>query len=50
MEIDHIELAGREIFALRGPGEFEARRGVGDYGKDLNESLRRLSSYVGKKS
>ena len=45
VEIDHIKLVGRAIFALRGFGEFEVRWGVGAYGKDLNGRRIRLSSY-----
>ena len=34
-ELDHAELVGRTVVALRGFGEFEVRWGLCAYGKEL---------------
>ena len=49
-ELDRAKSAVRTVFALRGFGEFGARWGIVDYGKELTACLRRTPSYEKKKS
>ena len=44
-EVDHSKLVEKTIFALIGLGEFQARCGIGAYGKELNACLRRMAAY-----
>ena len=45
VELAHSELVGETIFALRGSGEFQVRWGIGAYGEELNDHIRRTSAY-----
>ena len=45
VEVDHSNLVERTIFALRGFGGFQLRRGIGAYGKEMNARLRRMPAY-----